>query len=147
MGGLLRMGTVGENNRQRQEADLNKSVRKAVTRTFMVDNSDGSDENDSIIEDDSSSNQIDSLSQIGSIKTKKKSHKDATKFSNQHQQQQLKRQTTQMASMLRRISKEDKRRDRKMLRIENALAKLLHQQSQMLVEIHGMTTMRRMNSS
>ena len=54
----------------------------------MVDNSDGSDENDSFIEDDSSSGLLDSLSQIGSSKTKKKSVKDANKSSYQHQQQQ-----------------------------------------------------------
>ena len=62
------MGTVSEINRQKQEADLNKSVRKAVTRTFMVDNSDESDDVDSFVEDDTSSNQLDSLSIIGSIK-------------------------------------------------------------------------------
>ena len=67
------MGTVGENNRQKQEADLDKSVRKAVTRTFMVDNSDGSDDVHSFVEDDTSSNQLDSLSIIGSIKPKTKS--------------------------------------------------------------------------
>jgi hypothetical protein len=67
------MGTVSEINRQKQEADLNKAVRKAVTRTFMVDNSDGSDDVDSFFEDDISSNQLDSLSIIGSSKPKKKS--------------------------------------------------------------------------
>ena len=64
---LNKMGTtVGENIRQQQEAEINKSVRKAVTRTFMVDNSDGSDEIESFVEDDSSSNQLDSDSLIGS---------------------------------------------------------------------------------